>query len=154
MPTGRMTLEVRPTVSALWSELSALRDIRGWPSDKRDRRKLWCVNCCCPLKTVKIVKTVKTVCLTFSFFIVLIYILFFLAGSVCRFDIIRTRKVVVRSVLSGFVICTTLLLQSKWRRCDEEKKDMSCRDVFRRGLPCVVVPSTCTRRYLQYQVRV
>ena len=41
LSTGRMTLMVRPSVSALWSELASLQDIRGWPADKRERRKLW-----------------------------------------------------------------------------------------------------------------
>ena len=39
--TGRMSLLVRPSVSALWSELGELVDLRGWPSEVRDRRKLW-----------------------------------------------------------------------------------------------------------------
>jgi hypothetical protein len=41
LSTGRMTLVVRPSVSALWSELDSLQDTRGWPADKRERRKLW-----------------------------------------------------------------------------------------------------------------
>jgi hypothetical protein len=40
-PTCRMALVVIPSVSALWSELEELVDIRGWPKEIRDRRKLW-----------------------------------------------------------------------------------------------------------------
>ena len=36
-----MALVVIPSVSALWSELEELVDIRGWPKEIRDRRKLW-----------------------------------------------------------------------------------------------------------------
>ena len=41
VPTGRMALVIKPIISALWHELGELADVRGWPTDARDRRKVW-----------------------------------------------------------------------------------------------------------------